>query len=95
MSRFRIAPRARQDLKDIYGFIAQNNVIAAVGLIDKFYNKFLLLSERPLLGQACDPLGAGYRFFSVANYVVVYCPLEMEIEIIRVFHGAQNFENPT
>jgi toxin ParE1/3/4 len=85
-----IAPLARNDLDEIWDYIAADNPSAAERLLSTFHEKFLLLSRHPLLGQAREELLAGLRSLSVGNYVVYYRVRENRVQIVRVLHGARD-----
>ena len=92
MSRYRISDQARIDLKEIYRYIALDNLKAAGQLRGLFYDKFRMLSRQPLIGEACEDLLPGLRFFSAGNYVIFYTPSDEDVKIIRVLHGARDIE---
>jgi toxin ParE1/3/4 len=90
MNRFSLAPAARADLKAIWKYIARDNQSAANRLRQRFEDAFLLLGRNPMLGQACDDLRAGLRFFCVESYVVFYEISSRGAQIVRVLHGARD-----
>lgn len=92
MSRYRVSPEARKDIKDIYRYIAKDNPAAAGRLRDALYEKFRMLSRQPLIGEACDELFPGLRNFPVGNYVIFYTPTDRGVRIVRVIHGARDIE---
>lgn len=74
MSRYTIAREAREDLKEIYRYIARDNPSAAGRLRQIFFEKFRLLAEQPLIGEVRNDLAENLRMFSAGNYVVLYRP---------------------
>jgi len=92
MSRYRISVRAREDLKEIYRYIAKDNPTAAGQLRDAFYEKFRMLVRQPLIGEACQDLLPDLRFFTVGNYVIFYVLADNGVKIIRVLHGARDVD---
>lgn len=56
MSTFHLSNKAESDLREIWLYIAIDNEIAADRLLDKMYQKFLLLADSPLIGVARDDL---------------------------------------
>lgn len=93
MSRYTLSPKAREDLKGIYKYIAADNLSAAEELRDSFFKSIQLLATQPLLGQACPNLRADLRAFTVGNYVIFYVPTRRGVEIERVLHGARDMES--
>jgi len=55
-----VAPLAREDLDQIWDYVAQDNPAAADRLIDGFQEKFSLLAGQPFLGEL-------YRFLRLAG----------------------------
>ncbi len=90
MSRYRLVPPARQDIKDICRYIGSNNPPAAVRFRDSLRAKFRLLASQPLLGEARDDLAPGIRMLAVGSYVILYRPTGPAIEVVQVVHGARD-----
>jgi toxin ParE1/3/4 len=89
MIPYLIASRAQTDLDEIWSYVARDSMAAADRLIARFYQKFLLLSTQPLIGEERSELAADLRSFSVGNYVVFYRPVQSGIEVARVIHAAR------
>jgi toxin ParE1/3/4 len=92
MKRFRIAPAARDDLKQISHYIAveKQSPQGAKRLRARFLENFRRLARSPFIGQACPEFGPKMRIWPVGNYVVLYQSQSNGIDIIQVAHGAQN-----
>lgn len=90
MSRYTISDHAREDIKSIYRYIAGDNVGAARRLRAVFLEKFRLLAGQPLLGEARDDLAPSLRIWPTGNYVVLYRPSPIGIEVVRVVHAARD-----
>ena len=67
--------RARIDLVEIADFIATDSPSAAARLLDRFEEKFAVLSRQPLIGEPRDDLAEGLRQFTTGNYVILLCPV--------------------
>ncbi|MCH8922695.1 MAG: type II toxin-antitoxin system RelE/ParE family toxin [Planctomycetes bacterium] len=95
MSRLRISRTAHADLESIWDFIGieRESPAAATRQVERIYDTFLLIVENPQIGEACDALRTGMRFFTCGSYVVFYVPSADNIEIERVAHGAQHVED--
>jgi toxin ParE1/3/4 len=94
MSKFRLSAQAADDLEDIWDYVGieKASPAAAQHQIDIIHEKFVLLVQNPLLGERCDLLRPGLRFFTAGNYVVFYIPAANGIEVERIIHGARNIE---
>ena len=90
MSRYTISREARQDLKDIYRYLAESNPSAAGRLIDLFFERFRLLTSHPLLGQSRDDLARDVRIFPAGRYVVLYRPTKSGVAIAKIVHSARD-----
>ena len=89
-----IRDAAVQDVADIFGRIAPENLEAALRVYDAIHTSFDLLASQPLAGPSCEfPESdlADVRFWPVKhyrNYVVLYRPQSHGVEVIRVIHAA-------
>ena len=93
MKRYRLSHCADLDLDEIGDYIAEHNPTAAVRQVEKLHRKFATLARHPLLGQACDDLRRGLRMFSAGSYVIFYTPCDDGIRVVRVIHGARDFNS--
>ncbi len=87
---YAIAPIARNDLLEIWFHVAKDRPEAADRLVDSFYERFVLLSEHPLLGELRSDLGDQIRQLSVGAYLLFYVPTDNGIRVIRVLHGSRD-----
>jgi toxin ParE1/3/4 len=92
MSRYVISPKAREDLKTISRYVANEggSPAGARSLRHRFLHHFRKLASQPGMGQATPDLGASVRQWPVGNYVVYYEPSPGGVRIIRVIHGARD-----
>jgi toxin ParE1/3/4 len=91
----RVAPRASDDLDDIWYYVANesSSIEVANRLIDSITDRFYLLASHPHLGRARgDDFGVGVRSFPVGEYVIVYCVDGLDVLILRVAHGKRDIE---
>jgi toxin ParE1/3/4 len=95
MSRYVIAPNAREDLAAIWDYIAleKDRPLAARRQLQRLRDRFATLAANPLLGEVRDDLRAGLRVFSADRYVICYDPIEDGVEIVAVLHGARDIES--
>lgn len=90
---FDLSEPARNDLKEIWLYIAENNPASADRTLQELKKKFQLLAENPQLGKSQDQLIVRLRTFPHKKYVIFYFPKKNGIEIYRVLHGARDFED--
>jgi plasmid stabilization system protein ParE len=90
VSSYTLTEDARQDLLDIWVFIAEGNPDAA----DRF-EKVLLencerVGRRPDIGHVRNELTSRpLRFFPVRHtYLIVYDPATQPVRVVRILHGA-------
>lgn len=87
MSRFRITPKARDDIKRIGRYTeqhwgkAQRNVY-----LRDIESRFVWLAKNPLLGKKRADICEGYYSFPQGDHVVFYLIAQEEIEVIGVPH---------
>ncbi len=87
MSKFRITPRARDDLKNIGRYTerqwgkAQRNAY-----LKDFEKRFRWLAENPQLGKHRSDIAEGYYSFPQGEHVVFYLVGQEGINIIGVPH---------
>lgn len=84
------APQAQDDLREIWRYIARDDVDAADRMIDQFEDRCLRLAEHPEAGRARPELAPGLRSLPVGRYIVFYRPGPDSLEIARVVHGARD-----
>ena len=94
MGEIRRRPQFIEDIADIWTFIAQDSESRANHFIRQLEEKYQILSDAPLIGVAKLPDMPTVRLFPYRRYVIVYKPLRdgTGIELIRLFHGAQNWQ---
>jgi len=92
MSRYTLSPRAREDLKAIYRYLAEQSAPAAGRLREVFLKRFRLLARHPLLGEARDDLAEGLRMFPAGSYVILYRPTKVGITVAQIVHSARDMD---
>jgi toxin ParE1/3/4 len=94
MKRYRLSSQALDDLEDIWDYLGleKDNPAAAQRQIEILHRKFRLLAQNPWLGEACDRLRPGLRFFTAGKYVVFYLPTQAGVEVERIIHGSRDIE---
>ncbi|MEO6596555.1 MAG: type II toxin-antitoxin system RelE/ParE family toxin [Planctomycetota bacterium] len=93
MSRFVLAPLAKQDLQDINAYIAKDSTSAARRVIRELRAKMSQLAESPGLGHKHEFIPQeDPRVVVVYSYLIVFCPERRPIEIARVIYGGMDLE---
>lgn len=82
--------QARHDMDEIWVYVAEDNPVAADGLIDEFHQAIASLADHPKLGRSREELAQGLRGLPVGNYVIFYRPLSDCLQVYRVLHGARD-----
>lgn len=93
MASLRFAAHARQDMIDIFDYIAGDKPVAALKWIDTIEAKCELLSSQPEIGQKRPEFGADIRSSIVGRYVVFYRAITDGIEVVRVVSGNRNIQS--
>jgi len=93
-------PRAYADLEQAADYL-QNKVNAKLALrfLDSAETTFQRLAQMPSLGAVCEIEGADqstirtWQIKGFDKYIVFYRELRNGIEVIRVLHGAQDWQS--
>ena len=85
-----VTKQAKQDLIEIWVYVADNNPTAADKLLDTLNKKIGMLSDHPLLGPARPDIAPDLRYLISGNYLILYRVHRDSVEIVRVLHGARN-----
>ena len=79
-----ISEKAREDLIDIWQYIALDSMENADNFVDLVYEKCADLAAFPEMGRRRDELIPGIRSLPVKRYVIFYRIRENNIEISRI-----------
>jgi toxin ParE1/3/4 len=90
---YRLSRRARQDLLDIWSYIAEDSEAAADRFVDLVIQHLRLLATNPYIGRRRDELRPGYRSFSVGQYLIFFRIAANSIEIMHILHGRRDIGN--
>ncbi len=83
-------PAARQDVLDIWEYIATDSVDAADRVMETILRRFEMLAENPRVGRLRPEFGRNLRSFNAYKYLIFYQTIRDGVEIIRVVHGARD-----
>ena len=90
---FRLSPEAEADLAAISDYIAVDDPNAARRMLGWLEERFVMLSEFPAMGVARDEIRSGLRLLPVGNYLVLYRQAADGVEVVRVIHGARQWQD--
>ena len=93
MMRIVRRPKAEQDLDDIYNWIADQSPANADRYIERIISTIRHVAEMPQMGVLRLPNYPKIRSFPVGSHLVFYQLIDSGIEVIRVIHGARDWEN--
>jgi plasmid stabilization system protein ParE len=92
MKGYELSLEARDDLQEIWVYIASDNPIAADKLEEEIYAACELLSKNPRVGhKRLDLTDEPVRFWPIrGQYLVIYLPDTEPLKIVRILHGARD-----
>jgi plasmid stabilization system protein ParE len=89
-----ILPIARDDIAEIYHYIAMDNPNAALRVTDEIMDKIDTLGEFP---ERCPIVPdralaqQGYRMLIIKNYLVFFKVFKSQVLVFRVLHGKRDY----
>jgi toxin ParE1/3/4 len=84
---------AREDVLEIWRYIANDNPVAADKLIRRLDEKVNLLAAQPGIGSSQEKYRPSLRCLPVGNYLIFYEPISDGIRVLRILHGAPRWED--
>jgi plasmid stabilization system protein ParE len=91
MSDYILSPKARREIKEIWYFIAQDDLEAADRWIAKLVEAFHVLARNPDIGhERTDLTDRPVLFWPVGKYLIVYKLQNNRIRIIAVTQGSRD-----
>ena len=88
---YRVSHAARRDLDDIFLYWAKRASLAVADrLIENITSRFWLLCEYPEAGRSADDIALGVKCFPAGKYLIYYRKAKRGVEILHIFHGAQD-----
>jgi toxin ParE1/3/4 len=87
----RVTGQVRSELDGIFDYWAEHaSPETASRMISAIAEHFALLAEAPNIGRACDEIAPGILSFPVGKYLIYYRKTRGILQILHVFHGAQD-----
>lgn len=91
--RLILSRRAKEDLLEIWEFIADHDEIAADRYIDHLRDRALELLHFLELGRARNEIVSGLRSLLARNHLLFYRIERQEVQILRILHGRMDLPN--
>ena len=94
MKGFVLTPRAKQDVGDIWDYIADDNIEAADRVINALETTMIKLAKSPGIGHSREELtDKRHRFFLVYSYLIIYQLETKPLQIIRILHASRDVQS--
>ncbi|KAF0184588.1 MAG: type II toxin-antitoxin system RelE/ParE family toxin [Hyphomonadaceae bacterium] len=91
MAEYRLRPKARADLKEIWFWTdATFSERQADAYLAALRREFVRLSDDPQRGQGADEAKPGYRKARHGRHIVIFVRTSFGVEIVRVLHQNMN-----
>ena len=96
MSKYKIAilQIAREDIGEIFFYIAEDSPTAALAMTDKIIDKIDKLAEHPHIGKIVpdgELAKQDYRMLIIDCYIAFYKLINDEVVVYRVLHGMRDY----
>ena len=91
--RLILSRRAKEDLLEIWEFIADHDEIAADRYVDHLRDRALELLHFPELGRARNEIHLNLRSLLARNHLLFYKIEGEEVQILRILHGSMDLPN--
>ena len=82
---------ARQDLRDIFTYIAEDNPKAARTLLNEIKERAVLLQDNPLIGRLGRIEETRELVLTGTHFILPYRVKDQQIQILAVLHGAKQW----
>lgn len=93
MYRYYLSSLAEDDVRRIWERIAIENLSAADRIVDRFTGVFDQLANHPESGEELTHRTRSIRRVTVSPFVVYYRFAGGEVNIVRILHGSQQWED--
>jgi toxin ParE1/3/4 len=94
MKRYVLTPSAKNDVNDIWDYIAADSIESADRVLEALESAMIKLSKNPGVGHWREELAdKRHRFFLVYSYLIVYRHEAKRIQIVRVLHAARDVQS--
>lgn len=90
MGSYRLSPRAKRQMRDIWQTIAIHDERAADKLLRRLFERFDLVAAHPEIGPARPEIGQSVRLVIEGNYIAIYEPTAYGAEIVAIVHARRD-----
>ncbi len=90
MARYRLSPRAQEQMREIWNAIALHDEAAADRLLARLFDKFDHVARHPHMGPVRPEIGTDVRLVIEGNYIAIYEPAPYGAAIIAIVHGRRD-----
>lgn len=90
--KLRITPAAAADVEGIILYIAAENPLAALTVLDAIEQRLVQLLSHPFSGPLREDVGPGIRHLVTGRYLAFYRISGEEVEVLRVLHGSRKVD---
>lgn len=84
---YRLRPLAERNIEEIITYIAMESPAAASRWLGSHF-----VAETPKMGVARPEIRPDLRMFVIGNYLIAYREIAGGVEIVRVLHGARQWQ---
>jgi toxin ParE1/3/4 len=88
--RIRWTKASAEDLEHINGYLTENHPNLAQSTVRALYEAILSLKVSPRRGRLGREEGTRELVLSRLPYIVAYRVTEQAVEVLHIYHGAQN-----
>jgi toxin ParE1/3/4 len=92
-AEYRLSPKAIEDLRAIWDYLAPRNEKAAEALLENIHNRLTLTLDVPEAGSPRPKIGAKARILLERPYVIIYEPAAYGIYVVAIVHGRRRPKN--
>lgn len=86
--QFRLTEPAVKDIEQIVNYIAKKaGLLQSERFLTKLDGKFAKIVQFPNLGRRRDEILVGLRSLPIDDYLILYMPIDKDVEILRVISG--------
>ena len=82
---------ARHDLREIFEYVAEDNVNAALKLLTEINERVLLLSDNPSIGRPGRVENTKELVLTGTHYILPYRVVNNQIQVLAVFHTSRQW----
>ena len=87
MNSYLLSPRAQLDISEIWDYTAvQWDTDQAERYVRQIQTAIQTLAHKPLIGQPCDEIRAGYRKYPAGSHMIFFRLVSSGIEVVRILH---------